>query len=260
MEWSDDAIILASRRRGDSSVVLEVLTRSHGRHQGLVRGARSRSLAAVIQPGNRVTATWRARLDEHLGQFTIEPQRMRAANLIDVAEVLFTLQVMTGHMHLLAERQVHAGLFDAMETALDVLAGETRPTVDELCAFLARFELALLDELGFGLDLARCARTGSREGLAYVSPRTGRAVSREAAIGYEDRLLTLPPFLSGGASNRGPEELLEGLRLTAHFLQRDLYGPRGSKMPSARDELIARLSGRGDRAGARKTGDLSSAT
>lgn len=243
MEWSDDAIVLAVRRHGDASLVLELLTRAHGRHLGLVRGGRSRALAAVLQPGNGVAALWRARLDQHLGQYTIEPRQMRAARVIGAAVPLFALQVLTAHMHLLPEREPHAALFGGMEAALDVLAADVPPGIDELCAFLVRFELALLDELGFGLDLERCARTGSREDLAYVSPRSGRAVSREGAVGYEDRLLPLPSFVHGDTrSNRGPAEIMDGLRLTAYFLTRDLYAPRQLSLPTARDELCARLT------------------
>lgn len=243
MEWSDDAIVLAVRKHGDASLVLELLTRAHGRHLGLVRRGRSGSLAAVLQPGNGVMALWRARLDQHLGQYAIEPRQLRAARLIGAAAPLFTLQVLTAHMHILPEREPHAGLFSGLEAALDVLAADIPPGTDELCAFLVRFELALLDELGFGLDLERCARTGLREDLAYVSPRSGRAVSREGAIGYEDRLLPLPSFLRGEArSNRGPAEIADGLRLTAHFLARDLYVPRQLSMPNARDELFMRLT------------------
>jgi len=248
MEWTDEAIVLTARRHGDSSVVLEVISRLHGRQLGLVRGGRSRRLAPLLQPGNSLRTVWRARLDEHLGNFSVEPLRLRAASLIDGAELLFTLQSLTTHLRLLAEREPHPALYQVVHEALEGLAATEPPTPASLAAFLARFELALLDELGFGLDLERCARTGERSGLAYVSPRSGRAVSREAAIGYEDRLLKLPPFLGGEPSNRGPEELADGLRLTAHFLQRDLYGPRGLAMPSARDELIARLLPRRERA------------
>lgn len=244
MQWSDEAILLAVRRHGDSSVVVEALTRSHGRHLGLVRGGRSRSLAATLQPGNSVGIRWQARLEEHLGQFTVEPVRLRAASLMGTAEGLFSAQVLSGHLHLLAEREPHAALYDVLSATLDWIAGEARPDLDELAALLARFELLLLDELGFGLDLTRCARTGTTAELVYVSPRSGRAVSRQGAIGYETRLLPLPAFLTGDTrSNRSPADIADGLRLTGYFLERDLYAAHGLPMPTLRTELLERLSG-----------------
>ena len=246
MQWSDEAVILNVRRHGDSSVVVEALTRAHGRHLGLVRGGRSRAMAAILQPGNSVALSWRARLDEHLGQLTVEPLRLRAGALIASAEALFLLQTLAAHLHLLAEREPHAALHGAVEAALDGLAdAASPPNVADLCALLARFELLLLDVLGFGLDLSRCARTGATGDLVFVSPRSGRAVSRLGAEGFESRLLPLPRFLLGEAgSNRGPDEIADGLRLTGHFLLRDLYAARTLAMPAAREELIARMAPR----------------
>lgn len=241
MEWTDQGLVLGVRPYGETSVVLELMTSARGRHLGLVRGGRSRRLAPVLQPGNTVEATWRARLDEHLGLFTIEPLVSRAARLIGDPGTIFALQTLTGHLRLLAEREPHPALHAAVESVLDLVVAAEHPQLLDLAAFIARFELVLLDELGYGLDLSVCAATGGRDELAFVSPKSGRAVSRAGAAGYEDRLLPLAPFLTGGPSNGGPGELRDAFRLTGHFLARHVYRPRGLAEPVARGEFVTQI-------------------
>jgi DNA repair protein RecO (recombination protein O) len=241
MEWTDQGLVLGVRAQGETSVVLEVMTPARGRHLGLVRGGRSRRLAPVLQPGNSVAVIWRARLDEHLGLFIVEPLVSRAARLIADPASIFALQTLTGHLRLLAEREPHPALHSAVETVLDIVAAADHPQLLDLGAFIARFELALLDELGYGLDLSACAATGGRDELIFVSPKSGRAVSRAGAAGYEDRLLPLAPLLTGGPSNGGPQELRDAFRLTGHFLARHVYRPRGLADPVARNEFIAQI-------------------
>ncbi|WP_029074191.1 DNA repair protein RecO [Kaistia adipata] len=241
MEWTDQGLVLGVRLHGETSVVLELMTPARGRHLGLVRGGRSRRLAPVLQPGNSVAVTWRARLDEHLGLFTVEPLVSRAARLIGDPGTIFALQTLTGHLRLLAEREPHPALHSAVESVLDLVAATEHPQLLDLAAFIARFELVLLEELGYGLELSACAATGARDELAYVSPKSGRAVSRAGAVGYEDRLLPLAPFLTGGPSNGGPEELRDAFRLTGHFLARHVYRPRGLAEPVARREFIGQI-------------------
>ncbi len=241
MEWTDQGLVLGVRLHGETSVVLEVMTPVRGRHLGLVRGGRSRRLAAVLQPGNSVAVTWRARLDDHLGLFTVEPLVSRAARLIGDPGTIFALQTLTGHLRLLAEREPHPALHSAVESVLDLVAAADHPQLLDLGAFIARFELVLLEELGYGLELSACAATGARDELAYVSPKSGRAVSRAGAVGYEDRLLPLAPFLTGGPSNGGPGELRDAFRLTGHFLARHVYLPRGLAEPVARREFVGQI-------------------
>jgi len=241
MEWTDQGLVLGARPHGESSVVLELMTPARGRHLGLVRGGRSRRLSPVLQPGNTVQVVWRARLDEQLGQFSVELITSRAARLMADPASIFALQTLTAHLRLLAEREPHGALHGAVEAALDAFAGADRPDLLEFGAFIARFEMALLQALGFGLDLSACAATGSREELDYVSPKTGRAVSRAGAVGYEDRLLRLAPFLNGGPSNGGPSELRDAFRLTGHFLSRHVYGPREMREPVARTEFLSQI-------------------
>lgn len=237
MHWSDEAVVLGSRPHGETSAIAELLTRGHGRHLGLVHGGRSRKLRAVLQPGNLVVAGWRARLDDHLGTFALEPAGLRAAELMADPLKLSGLVTVIGLTQLLAEREPHPRLYDALRIMLDTLDNDRMwPAV------LVRYELGLLDELGFGLDLARCAVTGSSDDLVYVSPRTGRAVSGEAGDPYRERLLAFPAFLtSAQADPRSPAELLAGLRLTGHFLARHVLEPRGLALPPARRLLIERL-------------------
>lgn len=237
MEWRDEGIILGQRRHGETSVILEVMTRAHGRHLGLVRGGRSRKQQPVLQPGNRVDLLWRARLDEHLGTFQAEALEMNAARLMESAIAVYGLQVMAAHLRLLPERDAHAALYETLGVMIAHL-----DDADAAGELVARFELLVLDELGFGLDLSRCAATGSREDLVYVSPKSGRAVSRAAGQPWHDRMLALPPFLCRGSGVHGDAAALEdAFRLTGFFLTRHVYEPRGVREPEERAGFLAAL-------------------
>lgn len=237
MEWRDEGIILGQRRHGETSVILEVMTRAHGRHLGLVRGGRSRRKQPVLQPGNRVDLLWRARLDEHLGTFQAEAVEMNAARLMESAIAVYGLQVMAAHLRLLPERDAHAALYETLGVMIAHL-----DDADAAGELVARFELLVLDELGFGLDLSCCAATGSREDLVYVSPKSGRAVSRAAGQPWHDRMLALPPFLRRGSGLHGDAAALEdAFRLTGFFLTRHVYEPRGVREPEERAGFLAAL-------------------
>jgi DNA repair protein RecO (recombination protein O) len=239
MEWKDEGIVLAVRRHGESSAIAEILTATRGRSLGLIRGGRSRRMRPVLQPGNIVLATWRARLEEHLGNFTVEPLELKAGLLIGEAMQLAALTTLTAEAQLLPEREPHPRIYEAMRVVLDAL-----PDTGTWPALLVRWEMGLLDELGFGLDLARCAATGSTEDLVYVSPKTGRAVSRAAGLAYHDRLLALPAFLKGSqASTPGPADVIDGLKLTGFFLERHVFGPRGVSAPESRHWIVTHLAG-----------------
>jgi DNA repair protein RecO (recombination protein O) len=239
MEWTDDAVILGARRHGETSLVVEVMTRHHGRHLGLVRGGRSTRQRAVMQAGNGVAVTWRARLDEHLGLFQIEPVTLRAGRLIETATALYALTHLTGLLRLLPERDPHEGLFEALEVVLDHL---DTPTI--AAPLLARVELQLLAELGFGLDLATCAVSGSTQELVFVSPKSGRAVSRQAGSAYADRLLALPAFVREGflGDTIAGSDIAAAFALTGHFLARHVYEPRGLPLPDSRALFLAALA------------------
>lgn len=237
MEWRDEGIILGTRRHGETSVILEAMTRTHGRHMGLVRGGRSRRLQPVLQPGNRVDLVWRARLDEHLGMFQAEALEMNAARLMDSAVAVHGLQLLAAHLRLLPERDPHDALYETLCVMIPHL--EDADAAGEL---VARFELLVLDELGFGLDLSRCASTGQRHDLVYVSPKSGKAVSREAGQPWRDRMLALPAFLQRGSGLRPDAVAVEdAFRLTGFFLARHVYEPRGLEEPGARAGFLAAL-------------------
>ncbi|MGO4173852.1 DNA repair protein RecO [Bosea sp. TAF32] len=235
MEWTDEGTIIGLKAHGESAVILEVMTRDHGRHLGLVRGGRSRKAQPQLQPGNHVAVTWRARLDEHLGEYRVELLTSHAARLMAVPVALYGLGTIAALLRLLPERDPHPGLYEGFAVLIAHL-DEQRFTP----ALVVRFELAMLSELGFGLDLARCAVTGSPDDLSHVSPKSGKAVSRRAAQPYLDRLLALPAFLVEGQGGREPSaaELLAGFALTGHFLRRHLYEPRGLREPPERARLI----------------------
>jgi len=231
MEWADEAVVLGVRRHGETSVIAEVMTRDHGRHLGLMRNGRSRAMQPVLQPGNLVAVSWRARLDEHLGTFTMEPVSYRAASLMTSATSLHAVQALAGLLRLLPERDPHPHLFEMMNIVLDHL-GEPA-NAGEL---YVRFELAVLNDLGFGLDLTRCAATGTDEDLIYVSPKSGRAVCREAGQPYHDRMFELPEFLRAGSRRAADcHGLQAAFRLTQFFLDRHVYEPRGIEPGLARE-------------------------
>ena len=237
MEWRDEGIILGIRRHGETAAIAEVMTRAHGRHLGLVRGGRSRKLQPVLQPGNKVEVTWRARLDEHLGTFAVEPLELNAARLFDSAVAVYGLQTVAAHLRLLPERDPHAGLF---ETLVLMLGHLNDPQA--AAELVVRFELLILDELGFGLDLSECAATGTRDDLAYVSPKSGRAVSRTAGAPWQDKMLALPAFLLSGSGLRpSPADIQDAFRLAGFFFTRHVYEPRGLTEPEARAGFIAAL-------------------
>lgn len=234
MQWQDEAIIIGVKRHGETSVVAELMTRERGRHLGLVRSGRSRSMQPVLQPGNRVEAVWRARLDEHLGELKLEPVRLRAAKLMETATAVYGVQAMGALLRLLPERDPHPHLFDALDIILDTM--DDPADAGEL---FVRFELAVLNDLGYGLDLTECAATGVRQNLLYVSPKSGRAVCGEAGAPYADRMLALPAFLGEGpkpAADR--ESMLAAFRLTQFFLHRHVYEPRGITANDAREGFV----------------------
>ena len=236
MQWTDEAIVIGTRRHGESSLIVELMTLAHGRHLGLVRGGRSRRLRPVLQAGNSVLATWRARLDEHLGTLTIEPAVDRAAAVMASAGAIYGIQALAAMARLLPEREAHPRLYDHV---IAILEAFTDPLL--AAALMARFEVRLLEDLGFGLDLESCAVTGSNDDLAYVSPKTGRAVTRSAGEPYHERLLALPPFLLGDAGVPSPsgEDVAVAFRLTGYFLARHVLDPRGAEMPEARTAFLA---------------------
>jgi DNA repair protein RecO (recombination protein O) len=236
MQWTDEGIVLGVKRHGESSGILELMTRAHGRHLGLARGGFSSRLKPILQPGNSVSATWRARLDEHLGNFTVEPLCLRAANFFAAPHAVYGVSHLAAMMRLLPERDPHEGLHDALVEILDRLddAGACAPLV-------VRFELQLLAELGFGLDLAQCAATGGTADLAYVSPKSGRAVSRAAGIPYADRMLRLPAFLRERGAAASSRDLADGFALTGFFLDRYVLEPRGLGLTDERAHFIAAL-------------------
>ncbi|AYM56763.1 DNA repair protein RecO [Agrobacterium fabrum] len=234
MQWQDEAIILGVKRHGETSVIAEVMTPSRGRHLGMVRSGRSRTMQPVLQAGNRVDVIWRARLHDHLGEFRIEPLQLRAGQLMETATAVYGVQAMGALLRLLPERDPHPHLYQALDVILDNL----HDPVDAGELFV-RFELAVLNDLGFGLDLSECAATGLRSDLIYVSPKTGRAVCRTAGAPYAARMLALPAFLGEGQSTAAdPESLAAAFRLTDHFLHRHVYDPRGLNENAARDGFV----------------------
>ncbi len=234
MEWVDQGVILGTKKHGETSAIVELMTRDHGRHQGIVRGGRSQRLQPLLQTGNHVEVTWRARLDEHLGQFQLEPITFSAARLIESQMALNGLQLLASHLRLLPDRDPHPSLFEALVAIIENF--EDAPLAAEL---MVRFELRLLEELGFGLDLTECAATGQRTDLIYVSPKSGRAVSREAGKPWADKLFALPPFLEttpgGGATL---SETRDAWKLVGFFLDRNVYQPRGLTPPDTRAAFL----------------------
>lgn len=235
MEWREEGLLVSVRPHGESAAIVEIFTEAHGLHAGMVHGGQSRRIAPLLQPGAQLDCRWRARLDDHIGAFSLDPVRARAAGLLQDRRALAALSSVCALLrHALPEREPHPALYRASLTLLDRLGGAGWEG-DYL-----RWELRLLEELGFGLDLSRCAVTGSPEDLAYVSPRSGRAVSRAGAGDWADRLLPLPACLLGQGET-GPADIAAGLRTTGAFLER-MAEAAGRPLPPARARLVAALS------------------
>jgi DNA repair protein RecO (recombination protein O) len=236
MEWTDEGIILGVRRHGESSAIVELLTRGHGRHLGLVRGGAGSRMRPLLQPGNSVSAAWRARLDEHLGYYQLEGTRMRAATMLASSHAVYGVTHLASLARLLPERDPHQDIYEMLERTLDDF-----DDVGDAATHLIRFELAMLAELGFGLDLTSCAATGDTRDLIYVSPKSGAAVSRQAGEPWRDKLLRLPPFLreeNDGHNGWSDQDLRDGFELTGRFLLRHVLEPRGQGHSDARDGFI----------------------
>lgn len=232
MDWRDEGILLAMRPHGETSAIIEVMTAAHGRHAGVVRGGASRKMAATLQPGTGLALEWRARLDDHIGSFTVEPLKSRAHLLADRLALAGLMSACALLHAALAEREPHPALWQRTLALMDALGQEGWP------ATYVRWELCLLEEIGFGLDLSACAVTGSAEGLAYVSPKTGRAVTAKGAGDWTDRLIPLPE----GLAREGPlpaDAVLSGLRLTGFFLDRGLRPVLHDRpLPEARSRFV----------------------
>lgn len=236
MDWRDEGILLSVRRHGEATALIEVFSALHGRHAGAVRGGASRKMAAVLQPGAQLDLTWRARLDDQLGSFTVELTRARAANVLGARLSLGALNAVCALCRFaLPERMAYPGLYAQTLALLDALGDP-----GWLRAY-AHWELALLEATGFGLDLEQCAVTGARTGLAYVSPRTGRAVTHEGAGAYAARLLPLPAALRDPGAPFSPTDLRAALQLSGHFLHHWLAESTGRPLPEARNRLLALL-------------------
>lgn len=241
MEWRDVGLILGTRKHGETSVIVEAMTLAHGRHFGLVRGGRSRRLQPLLQPGNHAEFIWRARLEEHLGTFSVEPVTLHTAHLMASAEALHAVCHVAALLRLGPERDPHPALY---ETAVQIAGRIDKP--ETLASLIVRFEAEILSQMGYGLDLETCAATGSTEDLIYVSPKSGRAVSKAAGEAYKARLLPLPSFLRNGnrEDDPSPDSIRDGFKLTGFFLMRDLFGPRGQALPEARSAYLSELAKR----------------
>ncbi|WP_413203509.1 DNA repair protein RecO [Rhodospirillum sp. A1_3_36] len=242
IEWNDRAIVLSARPQGEDAVVASLLTTDHGRHGGVVRGGQGRRLRATLEPGTLVQAHWKARLEDHLGTLTLEPLAGVAGLVLSDRDRLAALASSCALAEVvLPDRAPHPEVFDGLLLLLDSLAhGDDHL---DWAGALARWELALLAAVGFGLDLTQCAVTGVTEGLTHVSPRSGRAVCREAAGPWLSRLLPMPAFLlePEGRPQTG-EEVTQALALTGHFLEVSPLLPPGKRLPLARRRLVDRLA------------------
>ena len=233
MDWREEGVLLAVRKHGETSAIIDVFTEGHGRHAGVVRGGTSRKIAPVLQPGAQLDVTWRARLEDHLGTFSVEPVRSRA-DLMAARDTLAAMNAVTSLLaFVLPEREAHPELYQRSLALLDMIGDGPFWTL----AYL-RWELALLDDLGFGLDLGRCAVTDRSDNLVFVSPKSGRAVSRAGAGEWVDRMLPLSPALIGEGDG-SPSEVLDGLKVTGHFLAQNFASSIGDKpLPAARQRLV----------------------
>ncbi len=234
MEWNDDAILIANRRHGETSSIATVMSRTHGRYVALVRGGSGKTKRGMLQPGNQLHVQWRARLAEHLGSFTCELLTAYSADVMDAPLRLMALNAACAMTNaVLPERETHPAIYDGLLALLESLRGEDWPSV------YVKWEIGLLGELGFGLDLSQCAATGVCDDLIYVSPKSGCAVSAEAGVPYKERLLPLPAFLRETGVAGSPREIADGLKLTGFFLTHHVFGDDERNQPDARARFAA---------------------
>ena len=243
MEWTDEGIVLGTRRHGEANAIVEIMTQAHGRHLGLVRGGSGSKLRPSLQPGNAVRAVWRARLDEHLGNYTVEALRLHAASMLSSPHVVYGVTHLAALCRLLPERDPHPEVHDRLVGILERMADCRTAGM-----LVVQFELQMLSELGFGLDLSACAVTGIAADLGYVSPKSGRAVSRAAGLPWQDRLLRLPELFNGQTAIENVmaslDDLADGFALTGFFLERHALEPRGLTFSDAREGFISVVLGR----------------
>ncbi|WP_333592686.1 DNA repair protein RecO [Brevundimonas sp.] len=238
MDFADEAFVLAARAHGDTGAVVELLTAEHGRRAAYVAGGASRRMKPFLQPGARVQAEYRARTSDHLGAARLEPMGQGPSALFDDPLALTGLSAAAAVAQgALPEREPHPGAFLAFEALMAAFAvPEVWPAV------FVRFEAGLLEDLGFGLDLSRCAATGSTDDLVWVSPRTGRAVSASAGAPYADKLLVLPPFMLGAQAGVREGDAKAGFDLTGHFLEQFVFHPLNRPLPPARVWMLDKLA------------------
>ncbi|MEQ8825183.1 MAG: DNA repair protein RecO [Filomicrobium sp.] len=238
MEWTDEGIVLSVRAHGETSAIVEVFTSAHGRHLGLVRGGRSRQMRPILQIGNHVHVKWSGRLAEHLGSFRCELLGGYAALAMENPGRLAAVSTLCTHMRRLPERDAHASLFEITLFVLSYLDAE-----DVWPGLMVRWELAFLEEMGFGLDLSECAASGRNDNLIYVSPKSGRAVSAAEGEPYADRLIALPQFLvNSNGIHVQMRDIMAGFALTGYFLERSLYRPGEDTMPDSRERMVNWIS------------------
>jgi len=245
MDWHDDGRVLSAKRHGETSAIVTVLTRENGAHAGPVKGGFAKRHRATIEPGNRVHAKWRGRLAEHLGNYTLETTHAHGAALMHDADRLAAMSAaLSVARAALPEREPHPAMLEALEAFLDALEhSDIAPDAAAWGQGYVRWELGLLSEVGFRLDLSHCASTGATEDLVWVSPKSGRAVGAEAGKPYEAQLLELPGFLQpGDGSDASIKAVVKGLKLSGYFLERHLFAPHDRHIPQARARLLERLS------------------
>lgn len=237
MEWSDTGVILSARAHGEGHAVADILSPDQGRWAGLVYGGSGRSKSHILQPGNRVQALWRGRGEDSLGHFTLEVEDAVAARMLENRLALTALSAAcTLAVLCLPDRERHPRVYAGLNILIDQFEDE-----EIWPALFAKWELGLLGDLGFGLTLDRCAATGAREELVYVSPRSACAVNREAGEPYKDRLLPLPPFLKGEAGEVSPSDALAALTTTGHFVETRILHLSNQTLPQARITMIELL-------------------
>jgi DNA repair protein RecO (recombination protein O) len=241
LEWTDEGLVLSARRHGENATIVNLLTRDHGRHAGLVRRGQGTNARGLYQPGNLVATRWRGRLAEHLGNWTCELTAGFAAAVMEESGKLAALSAACAMLEsALAEREPVPGVYADSRAFIAALAAENG-SAQPWPEVYARWELQLLADLGFGLDLSACAATGVTENLIFVSPKSGRSVSADAGAPYRDKLLDLPAFLKDGAQ-ADEAAVQSALRLTGYFLERHVFAPQGRTMPPARTRLIEALA------------------
>jgi DNA repair protein RecO (recombination protein O) len=234
MSWESNGLILNFSKYNEKSYILEIFTEEHGKHKGIIRGLHSKNKRSIIEPGNEVFATWSGRLETHLGNYNVEPIKLWSSHVLQFKDKLSAISSICSLISLtMAERQPNPIIYFSSKKLIEIVASKREDWIREYVFW----EMQLLSEIGYGLDLERCAVTSKSSDLVYVSPSSGRAVTNEGAGDFRNKLLPLPKFMTDFKANYDNDDIYNALNLTEFFFKKRFFLPNNLNFPQSRNRL-----------------------